>query len=193
MMNKEETKETVLKEIYSKEYNFRYFITLDYHYKCKDFNKVLSDNKRLKTSTRKVYKDDIKMIFFTEKHTDPCRNNYGGYHRHILMTDASHQRWKEPTNIMSRLLLEIDPKSVFALYDGIQPEEEFKIKLLKKVIKGFNNSVPNGHLGIDVKPITDINNLVGYCTKQIGQTRPPEDVIDLANSTINPSPFLVVN
>ena len=49
--NKEETKETVLKEIYSKEYNFRYFITLDYHYKCKDFNKVLSDNKRLKTST----------------------------------------------------------------------------------------------------------------------------------------------
>ena len=36
MMNKEETKETVLKEIYSKEYNFRYFITLDYHYKCND-------------------------------------------------------------------------------------------------------------------------------------------------------------
>ena len=192
-MNKEETKETVLKDIYSNEYNFKYFITLDYHYKCTDFNKVLSDNKRLRTSTRRVYKDDIKMIFFNEIHKDPDRNNYGGYHRHILMTDASHSRWKEPTNMMSRLLLEFDPESVFCMYEGIQPSEDIKIKLLKKVISGFNDSVPNGYLALDVKPITDLNNLVGYCLKQINQSNPPDDVIDLANSDLNPAPLLVVN
>ena len=193
MMNKEETKEKVLKHIYSKEYNFRYFITLDYHYRCTDFNKVLADNKRLRTSTRRVYKDDIKMIFFNELHQDPSRKNYGGYHRHILMTDASHSRWQEPTNIMSRLLLEFDPKSVFSMYDGIQQEEDIKIKLLKKVIRGLNDSVPNGLLALDIKPITDINNLVGYCVKQIGHSRHSDDVIDLANSDLDPGGLLVGN
>ena len=127
--------EEILKQIYSSEYNFKYFITLDYYYRCSDYNQVLSDNKRLRTILRRVYKDDIKMIIFIEKHSDPNRKIYGGYHRHILMTDASHSRWSEPSNIMSRLLLEIDPVSVFAMYDGIQPNEDIKIKLLDKVIR----------------------------------------------------------
>ena len=190
-MNKEETKEKVLKNIYSNEYNFKYFVTLDYYYKCKDSSKVISDNRRLRTSTRRAYKDDIKMICFTEFHSDPDRNNYGGYHRHVLMTDASHSRWTEPTNIMSTHLLEVDPKSLFGIYEGIEPEEEIKIKVLKKIIRRFNNSVPNGHLALDIKPITDLNNLVRYCVKQIGQSNHANDVIDLANSDLNPEPLLV--
>ncbi len=185
--------EEILKQIYSSEYNFKYFITLDYYYRCSDYNQVLSDNKRLRTSLRRVYKDDIKMIIFVEKHSDPTRKVYGGYHRHILITDASRSRWSEPSNIMSTLLLEIDPASVFGMYDGIQPNEDIKMKMLDKVIRGFNRSVPNGVLGLNIKPITDLNRLVSYCTKQVGQYHPPYELVDSTNSDINPAPLLTLS
>tara|TARA_B100000287_G_C20500340_1_gene728856 strand:- start:18 stop:422 length:405 start_codon:yes stop_codon:yes gene_type:complete len=133
------------------------------------------------------------MIIFVEKHSDPTRKVYGGYHRHILITDASRSRWSEPSNIMSTLLLEIDPASVFGMYDGIQPNEDIKMKLLDKVIRGFNRSVPNGVLGLNIKPITDLNRLVSYCTKQVGQYHPPYELVDSTNSDINPAPLLTLS
>ena len=191
--NNERFKDELLNQIVDKDLKFKYFITIDYHYKCKDYNKVLLDNKHLRKSIRKFYKDDIRMWIFIEQHTDPVRNNYGGYHRHILIEDVQDICWKESSSALKTFLLELHPESMFSALMNQVPSERIKMKLLEKVIRGFNKSVPNGYLALNIKPINDIEGLVGYCTKQVDRFHPAYEVIDTCSSDVNPRPLLVLD
>ena len=74
------------------------------------------------------------------------------------------------------------------------PEPEVKEKLLAKATRDFNQSVPNGYLGTDVKPVTEarggISGLIHYLTKQVDQFHPAYEVVDVANSRVDPKPLL---
>jgi hypothetical protein len=195
MNRRQDVKRILLEHIRTNRINYKYLLTLDYYYKQKDYNKVLLDNKHLRRTIRKFYKDDISMMFFIEKHTKPESNHYGGYHRHILVEDATNERWKEPSNGMMNLLLNLDPTAAFAMKMNLEtPNEEVKGKLLCKVCRVLMQSVPNGYIGSDATPITEdrggITGLINYLTKQVDMFHPAYEVIDVSNSRVNPTPLL---
>ena len=113
MIRRKEVERILLNHIKDNGIEFKYLLTCDYFYKQRDYNKVLLDNKHLRRTIRKLYKDDIRMLFFIEKHTNPESNHFGGYHRHILIEDASEERWLEPSNGIMNLMLKLDPAGCF--------------------------------------------------------------------------------
>ena len=195
MIRRKEVERILLNHIKDNGIEFKYLLTCDYFYKQRDYNKVLLDNRHLRRTIRKLYKDDIRMLFFIEKHTNPESNHFGGYHRHILIEDASEERWLEPSNGIMNLMLKLDPAAAFGMKMSKQsPEPEVKEKLLAKATRDFNQSVPNGYLGTDVKPVTEarggISGLIHYLTKQVDQFHPAYEVVDVANSRVDPKPLL---
>ena len=74
--------ETLQDQINNNELSFYWYITLEYHYKNTDINKIRSDNKRFRYVIRKFFRSDIRMWFFNEQHHNSEKIK-GGYHRHI--------------------------------------------------------------------------------------------------------------
>ena len=181
-------------QYYERSLLFRYFISIDYPYKQTNYNAVLLDNKHLRKSIRKFYKDDIRMWFFIEKHTDPSSNHYGGYHRHLLIEDASDQRYKEPTGGMTTFMTNIDPAMTFTMKFREEMPDKSKMSLLAKAIRDLNQKVPNGYTGTDIQLNVDsmggVDKRIDYCTKQISHRRTETPVVDLSNSDLDPRPFI---
>tara|TARA_B100001939_G_scaffold220131_1_gene189466 strand:+ start:412 stop:732 length:321 start_codon:yes stop_codon:yes gene_type:complete len=88
---------------------------------------------------------------------------------------------------MERFLQDKDPEALFTALSGGIPTDTQKIALLKRVLR-LHPLVPNGVLGVDVKPIHDLQGLIGrggYCLKQIGPDRSLADVIDFTASDMD--------
>ena len=94
-----------------------------------------------------------------------------------------------PSQKLTNFLSATDPESLFDFkFTGSIPSEKKQV-LLKKVIRTCNR-VPNGVLGLDVKPIHDLDNLLGYCTKQFERFLPSYEVIDSTNSDLDIRHFI---
>lgn len=163
---------------------FKYFVTIPYRFKQRNMDQVRSDNKELRRSLRSFYGYPIKVWFFCEVHTDPDSRHFGGFHRHLLIEDCPPDRWRNPSKRMERFLAEKDPEALFNALSGAPVKDEQKVSLLKRVLR-LSQSVPNGLLGVDVKPITDLDGVLGYCLKQVDRQQSVADVIDETNSDID--------
>ena len=178
--------ETLSQQIHDNDLEFYWYITLEYHYKNTDLNKVRSDNQRFRYTIRKFFKSNIRMWFFNEKHHTSDKIK-GGYHRHILMESIPYDCWKTRSNRMDRFLLELNPEILFGINFGTNPTVTQQRDLLEKVIRGFNNTLPNGKDAVDIEPITEekggVSGLLEYNTKdswKYGERI--EEVIDWENS-----------
>ena len=163
---------------------FRYFVTIPYRFKQTDLRQVSSDNKGLRRTIRDFYQYPIRTWFFNEVHSDPASRHYGGFHRHLLVEDIPPERWKTPSKRMERFLSEHDAEALFTALSGGIPTDNQKIALLKRVLR-LHPSVPNGTLGVVVKPITELNGVLGYCLKQMGKDLSIADVVDLTASDMD--------
>ena len=163
---------------------FKYFVTIPYHYKQTDLRQVQRDNKGLRRTIRDFYQYPIRTWFFNEVHTDPDSRHFGGFHRHLLVEDIPSERWRTPSKRMERFLSEHDAEALFNALSGGIPTDNQKIALLKRVLR-LHHSVPNGTLGVVVKPITELNGVLGYCLKQAGRDLSIADVIDLTASDMD--------
>ena len=177
-------KDTLNKLIEDCSIEFRYFVTIPYRFKQTDLRQVHSDNRGLRRTIRDFYQYPIRTWFFNEVHTDPVSRHYGGFHRHLLVEDLPPERWKTPSRRMERFLSEHDAEALFTALSGGIPTDTQKVALLKRVLR-LHSSVPNGTLGVVVKPITELNGVLGYCTKQVGKDLSIADVIDLTASDMD--------
>ena len=164
--------------------SLKYFITIPYYYKETNLLKVIEDNKKLRRVIRNTYKSNIRMIFFVEKHTKETENNYGGFHRHILIEEPAPQDWNYLPNTLEKVILKVAPDALFAINFSNEPTEEQKINILKRVCR-FCKSVPNGNDGLDIRPIHNVEKLIGYCTKQSKKLEQSYEVIDNDNSDLD--------
>lgn len=163
---------------------FKYFVTIPYRFKQTDLRQVNSDNKGLRRTIRDFYQYPVRTWFFNEVHTDPDSRHFGGFHRHLLVEDIPSERWRTPSKRMERFLSEHDAEALFTALSGDIPTDTQKIALLKRVLR-LHPSVPNGTLGVVVKPITELNGVLGYCLKQAGRDLSIADVIDLTASDMD--------
>ena len=177
-------KDTLNKLIEDCSIEFRYFVTIPYRFKQTDLRQVQSDNKGLRRTIRDFYQYPIRIWFFNEVHTDPDSRHFGGFHRHLLVEDCPPERWRTPSKRMERFLSEHDAEALFNALSGDIPADTQKIALLKRVLR-LHPSVPNGTLGVVVKPIADLNGVLGYCLKQAGRDLSIADVIDLTASDMD--------
>ena len=179
--------ETLSQQIHDNDLEFYWYITLEYHYKNTDLNKVRSDNQRFRYTIRKFFKSNIRMWFFNEKHHTSDKIK-GGYHRHILMESLPLDCWQTRSRQMDQFLLELDPEILFGISLGkVVPSCSEQTDLLDKVIRGFNNTLPNGKDAVDIQPISEekggVSGLLEYNTKdswKYGERI--EEVIDWENS-----------
>ena len=89
---------------------------------------------------------------------------------------------------MDRFLLELDPEILFGISLGkVNPTCTQQKNLLDKVIRGFNNTLPNGKDAVDIRRISEekggVSGLLEYNTKdswKYGERI--EEVIDWENS-----------
>ena len=163
---------------------FKYFVTIPYRFKQTDLRQVQRDNKGLRRTIRDFYQYPIRTWFFNEVHTDPVSRHFGGFHRHLLVEDIPSERWRTPSKRMERFLSEHDAEALFTALSGGIPTDTQKIALLKRVLR-LHSSVPNGTLGVVVKPITELNGVLGYCLKQVGKDLSIADVVDLTASDMD--------
>ena len=163
---------------------FKYFVTIPYRFKQTDLRQVNSDNRGLRRTIRDFYQYPIRTWFFNEVHTDPDSRHFGGFHRHLLVEDIPSERWRTPSKRMERFLSEHDAEALFTALSGGIPTDTQKVALLKRVLR-LHSSVPNGTLGVVVKPITELNGVLGYCLKQAGKDISIADVIDLTASDMD--------
>ena len=177
-------KDTLKKLIEDCSIEFKYFVTIPYRYKQTDLRQVQRDNRGLRRTIRDFYQYQIRTWFFTEMHTDPDSKHFGGFHRHMLVEDCPPERWKNPSKRMERFLAEHNAEALFTALSGGIPADTQKIALLKRVLR-LHPSVPNGTLGVVVKPITELNGVLGYCLKQAGKDISIAEVIDLTASDMD--------
>ena len=177
-------KDTLNKLIEDCSIEFKYFVTIPYRFKQTDLRQVQSDNRGLRRTIRDFYQYPIRIWFFNEVHTDPVSRHYGGFHRHLLVEDLPPERWRNPSKRMERFLSEHDAEALFTALSGGIPTDTQKVALLKRVLR-LHSSVPNGTLGVVVKPITELNGVLGYCLKQAGRDLSIADVIDLTASDMD--------
>ena len=177
-------KDTLNKLIEDCSIEFKYFVTIPYRFKQTDLRQVHCDNRGLRRTIRDFYQYPIRIWFFNEVHTDPVSRHYGGFHRHLLVEDLPPERWKTPSRRMERFLSEHDAEALFTALSGGIPTDNQKIALLKRVLR-LHSSVPNGTLGVDVKPITELKGVLGYCLKQAGRDLSIADVVDLTASDMD--------
>ena len=157
---------------------FKYFATITYKFKQTSLSKVSSDNAELRRTIRSFYDEPIRVWSFIEEHLDPSRPHFGGYHRHLLIEEASPARWRKPSRRMETFLLEHDPEALFAIRMGGAVNDRSKWELMKRVLR-LDASVPNGHLGLDLQCIYDQEGALGYCCKHgVGSFDPANSDID---------------
>ena len=105
--------EPLLREVTSNRVNFKYLVTIDYWFPMRDYNRVIQDTKEDRKLLRSFFKSDIRLLGFIEKHTNPEHANFGGYHRHYLVSEIPAERWLQPTPRMEKWSLNLDPEMVF--------------------------------------------------------------------------------
>ena len=179
----------LLNEVLERSISFKHFITIPYHHKQTNYNKVIDDNRFLKLKIRRFFKEGLRMIFFIEKHTNPSSNHYLGYHRHILLESIPDSKWMSPTPCMKSFLQKISPDALLSCRQNNDQSDLYKEAVLHHAIR-LIQSVPNGSKGLDIRPIHDLETLLGYCTKQSGLNLPASEAIDIFNSDIDCSEFL---
>tara|TARA_B100001996_G_scaffold248603_1_gene192661 strand:- start:611 stop:1261 length:651 start_codon:yes stop_codon:yes gene_type:complete len=179
----------LLNQVLERSISFKYFITIPYHHKQTNYNKVIDDNRFLKLKIRRFFKEGLRMIFFVEKHTNPSSKHYLGYHRHILLENIPNEKWISPTPCMKSFLQNISPDALLSCRQNNDQCDLYKEAVLNQVIR-LINSVPNGLKGLDVRSIHDLETLLGYCTKQSGLILPASEAIDIFNSDIDCSEFV---
>ena len=150
--------------------DFRFFISSIYNHYA-SYEIVQKHNREIRRSLRTFFKDDLHFWFFIEKHDDETSPLYGSYHRHFLMTDTSDARWLNPSSRMKN----------FGCVEGVIPTTQQKMDLVKRVIRTLP-FIPNGQRGTDIRPIHNLEKLLGYCTKQFERFHPSYEVIDSASS-----------
>ena len=123
----------------------------------KTYNRVVKDCSEDRRLIRSFFKSDIKVWSFIELHTDHDQKNYGGYHRHHLVSEIPRETWLNPTPRMEKWMLEVDPEMVFSVKFGVEPTPQQKMELVKKVLRKLQpTSVAQGSLGIDMREIYDL-------------------------------------
>ena len=174
----------LLKQLALLDIDFKYWVTIPWGYKQRNMDRVHRRHRELRRSLRAFYKEPIKIWFFNEVHTDPDSRHFGGFHRHLLVEDIPPERWRTPSKRMERFLSEHDAEALFTALSGGIPTDNQKIALLKRVLR-LHPSVPNGTLGVVVKPITELNGVLGYCLKQAGRDLSIADVVDVTASDMD--------
>ena len=116
----------LIKEIKSKNLCFKFFISSVY-WSSTPYVVVQRHNREIRRTIRSFYKENIRMWFFIEKHKES-----NSWHRHILMEDASKDRWEYPTTRMRNFLIE-GPEVYFASTIGSGITSQQKMELLKRV------------------------------------------------------------
>lgn len=173
--------------IESNDVKFRFFGTIDYWFPMTTFERLGEDTRQLVFCLQKMFKCGINRLHFNEKHLNPQSKNYGGFHRHWLMEDVPDSVWLNPEGRLAKIMQVFDKKFGLHLYFsclmGEVPSDELKIKFIKHVIHDFHHSCPNGHAGLDVKPIYYLDGVISYCTKQNTHNIPNDYVIDSGNSS----------
>ena len=163
---------------------FKYFGTINSHYKQTNIHRVRSRHRELRNSIRRFYNEPIRFFFFVERHDKPGLSLHGGLHTHFLMEDCSPERWRCPSKRMERFLEEKDPEALFLALSGSEPSDESKVALLKRVVR-MVPGVPLGWNGVDIQVINDQEGILRYCSKQAGKQLPATEVIDETNSDID--------
>ena len=172
----------LLQQIRLKDLCFEFFISTVY-WSDTDYETVQRHNREFRRTIRSFFKDDIRFIFFIEKHKES-----NSWHRHVLMEDVSSDRWRHPSNRMKNFLME-DPESYFACTVGNGITTQQKMELLNRVIR-LLPFIPNGKSGVDIRSIHNLEKLTGYCTKQFEWHRPSYEVIDPVSSDVDVSHYL---
>lgn len=169
--------------IESEGFNFKYFITMDYWFLMSDISRAIKDNTHRMKKLRTVFKSSIRTFMFNEKHLNPSKKNYGGFHHHDLIEGIPDKKWLDPTNAMQEFMINISPELVFKCMFKSIPGQNEQITVIEKVIRDLHKSCPNGEIGLKVKPIHNLEGLLSYCTKQNKNNIPYEYVIDSKNSS----------
>jgi len=160
----------LLKQVSLNDIDFKFFISSIYHHYA-SYDLVQKHNREIRRSIRKFFKDDIRFWFFIERHDEEESPLHGSYHRHILMTDVSQERWMNPSSRMKN----------FGCTEGTMPTTQQKIDLVKKVMHHLS-FIPNGGDAVDVRHIFNTEKLLAYVSKQFEKHHPSHEVIDSASS-----------
>ena len=167
------------KEIIKKQLKFQYFITLDYPTRIFNYNKVIRDNKMLKQESRSFFGEDLKTLWFIEKHTGNGAFS-DAYHRHLLFEDVPLT-----SKPVQSYLMRSDPEALFALKMGGEIDDETKIKVLEHFFRSSNQTA-NSHRGVRVLKIqSNLDRVLAYCTKQFERFHPAYEVLDPTSSDID--------
>lgn len=166
---------------------FKYFTTINYHYRNTNYKKVVEDNRRIRFILRKVFGYGIRFYFFIERHTDPEQKCYGGYHKHILIEEIPDHCFVNRTKKLDDIMFDVAPELIFASKFGDPLKACQKIKVLNKVIRSMCKNVPNGLLGLHTEPVTNVEGVLAYCSKQFemfkfGKLHRWYEVLDARNS-----------
>ena len=172
----------LLEQIRLNDLSFKFFVSSVY-WSSTSYDVVQKHNKEIRRTIRSFFKDDIRMWFFIEKHQEGDR-----FHRHILLEDAPSSRWKNPTSRMRNFLME-DPESFFACTLGNGLNDLQKMEILKKVLR-LLPFIPNGHGGLDIRPIHNLEKLTAYCSKQFEYVKPAYEILDPVSSDMDISYLL---
>ena len=88
------------KHIKDNDLRFKYFSSINYDYPMFDYDTVLKDQKFISKHIRSLYKHDLNMLFFIEKHTkDPDSNFYNGYHHYGNYVGGLICEWENPDEL----------------------------------------------------------------------------------------------
>ena len=161
-------------------YQFEYFVSVVFH-GYRSYDLVQKFIRELRRSIRKFYKDDIKMIFFIERHQN------GSHHFHAIIEDASQGRWDNPSPRMQNFLKDRTEEYVACMVGA--PSDDSKVDLLKRCIRNMK-FISHGRKSVDVRPIFNFKKLLAYCTKQFEWHHPAHKIIEPASSDIDTTFYL---
>lgn len=169
------------RQIKEENLDLTFFVSVVYHHYC-SYDLIQKNNREIRRTIRKFYKDNIRMIFFNEQHKS------GSWHCHILVEDASEIRWKNPASRMTNFLLD-NPEDLFACTVGNGLSLDRKKDLLRRVIRTIP-FISTGQKSVDVEGIFNQEKLLCYCTKQFEVTLPSYEIIDSVSSDVDVSHYL---
>ena len=183
----------LLDQINASGIEYKYFISIDYHYKQKDYDRVMEDNRFLRRKLRTFFKADLHMITVIEKHRKETSKNRGGYHRHMMLEKIPDECWTDPSNSMMTFMLKLNDEAAIGMRMGKHPPKEIKEQFISKVCRDLNRSIPNGYRGTRTEEIEDykggIKGLIEYLTKDVDIDHPAYEVID-PSSDIDFTPIM---
>ena len=131
---------------------YYYFLTADYYFKQKDYNRVIKDNHRPRKILRKFFKSDLHVIIVIEKHTRKTLS-LSCYHRHVILKKFLMNVGRI-TNSMMNFMLNLNEEAAFGMKMGQVPPVEIQNKFIAKVCRDLNQSILTD-TGTDVTEIRE--------------------------------------